>query len=637
MPATDPFRIAVLTYLPTLEEMMRDYRNDRSFTLDFFKISYDQPILGAQRLLSEGYEAIICYSSFGHSLVKEIGHSIVLLQKTDADTIKALQHARRFTTEVGLTMAEDEHVDVPHLEELLDIRIRAIPYTTVEDLRVGIRSAAHEGMRMLVGGGLSALMAPLYQIDNVVITPNAYSIRMAVEQALGLAKARRQERENTDSVVSILRHFREGVICVSQEGTILFQNTKATEMLRLPRTSSRKAVEHCFAPLFIPDVLSDGQPREEQVVRMGSEEFLVTTLPISIHAELQCAVAFITDVAALQSISGRIRAFQKKKGFTARYTVDDLLGTSPEMARLRRMLGLYAAHDASVFIHGESGTGKELVAQALHNAGARHDKPFVALNCAALPESLLESELFGYAEGAFTGARRGGKPGVFEMAHKGTLFLDEVGEMGHSTQLRLLRVLETRELVRVGGEHVIPVDIRILSASHKSLAELVRQGTFRHDLFHRLAALRLHVPPLRERLNDIPDLTAALLKKYGKAPHHLTPPFLRQLRDAYWPGNVRELLAFMESYLIVLGGRAMDTGLFAELLQEWTAGYPPASGDVAPMPPIAPTGQGGMKEQLDEARRRIAEETVHLCGGNKRQAAQRLGISYNTLWRILTP
>lgn len=628
----EPYRIAVLTYLSSLEEMMHDYRDDPDFTLDFYKLSYDKLIQGAQRLLAEGYEAIICYSAFGHSLVKEIGHSIVLLQKTDADTIKALQHARHFTTEVGLTVAEDEYVDVLCLEKLLDMRIRVISYATVEDLRVRIRKAVEEGMGALVGGGFSALMAPLHQIDCVVITPNAYSIRIAVEQAVATAKARRRERESAERLVSILRHFREGVICVSQDGDVVFQNAKVAEILKIHREKRMgKTVERYFGLLHITDVLRDGVAREEQVVHINNEEFLVTTIPISIQADLQCAVAFIADITTLQNISGRIRASQKKSGFAAHYEVEDILGQTPEVERLRKMIGLYAAHESAVCIHGESGTGKELVAQALHNLGPRREKPFVALNCAALPESLLESELFGYAEGAFTGARRGGKPGVFEMAHKGTLFLDEVGEMGHSTQLRLLRVLEAKELVRVGGDQVIPVDIRIISASHKSLADLTRQGTFRHDLFYRLASLRLHVPPLRERLADVPILMEGVLKKHGKAARELSSPFLKLLCNSPWPGNVREILAFMESYLIVLGDRALDVDLFKELLHEWTSGYTLA------ISPARAQGlpSGNMKQQLELSRRELAQETVKQCGGNKRQAALRLGISYNTLWRIL--
>lgn len=629
----EPYRIAVLTYLASLEEMMCDYCNASDFTLDFFKISYDKIIQDAQRLLSEGYEAIICYSAFGHSLLKEIGHSIVLLQKTDTDTIKALQYARRFTAKVGLTVAKDDYVDVNYLDELLNMRIHAISYTTVEDLRECIRVSVDAGLGALVGGGFSALMASLHQIECVVITPNAYSIRIAVEQAVATAKARRKERESTERILSILRHFREGVVCVSQDGDILFQNAKILDLFKITRTKRQvDSLQRFFAPLQITDVLQDGMAREEQVVRINNELFLVTTLPISIHADLQCAVAFITDINSLQNISGRIRAIQKKNGFTAHYEVEDILGQTPEMERLRKMINLYAVHGSAVYIHGESGTGKELVAQALHNLSPRRENPFVALNCAALPESLLESELFGYAEGAFTGARRGGKPGVFEMAHKGTLFLDEVGEMGHSTQLRLLRVLETKELVRVGGDHVIPVDIRIISASHKSLANLVHQGGFRHDLFYRLASLRLHVPPLSERLADIPILVQSVLKKYGKTIHELSPPFQKLLHNTPWPGNIREIMAFMESYLIVLGDRSMDKDLFVELLQEWTSGH------VAVTSPASSNsvGSGKMKDQLDLSRRDLAWKTVQDCGGKKREAAERLNISYNTLWRILS-
>jgi propionate catabolism operon transcriptional regulator len=296
---------------------------------------------------------------------------------------------------------------------------------------------------------------------------------------------------------------------------------------------------------------------------------------------------------------------------------------------------LYAPHSASVFIHGETGTGKELVAQALHAASERSDKPFVAVNCAALPDSLLESELFGYEEGAFTGARRGGKTGLFELAHTGTLFLDEVGDIGPGAQLRLLRVLETRELMRVGGSHIIPVDIRVISASHRSLTELAHSGRFRQDLCYRLAVLRIQIPPLRRRLMDIPLLLGELLQKYNNMPQYLSLRMLKAMEAYHWPGNIRELKSFMESYLILLDKEMADEALFLQLLEEWAREseyHREAPEQAFPVPEVG----GSLKHQLTAARREIALSTVKQCAWNKNLAAKRLGISYNTLWRILS-
>ncbi|MDR2573272.1 MAG: sigma 54-interacting transcriptional regulator, partial [Desulfovibrio sp.] len=255
----------------------------------------------------------------------------------------------------------------------------------------------------------------------------------------------------------------------------------------------------------------------------------------------------------------------------------------------------------------------------------------VAINCAALPESLLESELFGYEEGAFTGARKGGKPGLFEMAHTGTIFLDEMGELSQNTQLRLLRVLENREVIRVGGGRVIPVDIRIISASHKSLPELIRNGQFRPDLFYRLAVLRLETPPLRHRLEDIPCLLEKMLEQYSRDDGCLLPGILDSMHQYHWPGNVRELRAVMESYLIMLGSTPHDEELFLSLFSAWSKDFLDANTSFS-----GHCSSGGdLKSMLEDIRRNIVQETVTRCAFNKKKAAQQLGISYNTLWRIL--
>lgn len=304
------------------------------------------------------------------------------------------------------------------------------------------------------------------------------------------------------------------------------------------------------------------------------------------------------------------------------------------MKTLRERINTYAPHDASILIHGETGTGKDLVAQAIHNASPRRNAPFLAINCAAIPETLLESELFGYEEGAFTGAKRSGKAGVFEMAHGGTLFLDEVGDLGYSTQLRLLRVLETREVIRVGGSHIIPVDIRIISASHKSLPEMVQKGNFRADLFYRLACLRLQVPPLRHRLEDIPDLLTPLLHQYGKTADIISPAIFEKLSAHTWPGNVRELRSVFESYIILLGQQeTADPALFCSILDEWACEK--KQDPVRPVP-VAPTLTGSLKDRIETLRRQIVQDTIIRCSWNKQQAAHELGISYNTLWRILS-
>jgi propionate catabolism operon transcriptional regulator len=218
----------------------------------------------------------------------------------------------------------------------------------------------------------------------------------------------------------------------------------------------------------------------------------------------------------------------------------------------------YAKTDSTVLITGESGTGKELLAQGIHNASRRRGAPFVAINCAAFPETLLESELFGYEEGAFTGSRKGGKPGLLESAHTGTVFFDEIGDMSLPLQTRLLRVLQEREVLHLGSIEPTPIDVRVIAATHRDLRKNIAEGRFREDLFYRLNILRLHLPPLRERKADIPAITRWIIRGLGKRPEALSPAdrllqgLLPYLESYPWPGNIRELENITERAVLSL-------------------------------------------------------------------------------------
>ncbi|EHO9538328.1 propionate catabolism operon regulatory protein PrpR [Escherichia coli] len=321
-----------------------------------------------------------------------------------------------------------------------------------------------------------------------------------------------------------------------------------------------------------------------------------------------------------------------RNALRTRYVLGDMLGQSPQMEQVRQTILLYARSSAAVLIEGETGTGKELAAQAIHREYfARHDArqgkkshPFVAVNCGAIAESLLEAELFGYEEGAFTGSRRGGRAGLFEIAHGGTLFLDEIGEMPLPLQTRLLRVLEEKEVTRVGGHQPVPVDVRVISATHCKLEEDMRQGQFRRDLFYRLSILRLQLPPLRERVADILPLAESFLKVSLAA---LSAPFSAALRLGLqasetvlvhydWPGNIRELRNMMERLALFLSVEPTPdlTPQFLQLL----------------LPELA-------RESAKTPAPRLLTplQALEKFNGDKTAAANYLGISRTTFWRRL--
>ncbi|MDR0219411.1 MAG: propionate catabolism operon regulatory protein PrpR [Enterobacteriaceae bacterium] len=336
-------------------------------------------------------------------------------------------------------------------------------------------------------------------------------------------------------------------------------------------------------------------------------------------------------------------AYLTENKLRTRHTINDIQGHSAAMERVRNTIMLYARSTATVLIQGESGTGKELVAQAIHHEytlrygqlKGKHPRPFVAVNCGAIAESLLEAELFGYEEGAFTGSRRGGRAGLFEVAHRGTLFLDEIGEMPLPLQTRLLRVLEEKSVVRVGGYRPIAVDVRIICATHCDLDRWVREGRFRVDLFYRLNVLRINLPALRERGSDISMLALEYLRRtFATLSLPVSSARVRELlhcdevlQSYHWPGNVRELRNLMERvalYLSANSEQALTPALIVSLSPERQVDMS------APNPQVTPAVPVSLKETLPSA-----HDIVARFSGNRQAAAEYLGISRTTLWRRL--
>jgi two-component system response regulator HydG len=322
---------------------------------------------------------------------------------------------------------------------------------------------------------------------------------------------------------------------------------------------------------------------------------------------LQHAIARARTVAELSA--------GKERAEAERNLAKSLVFESPAMSRLALLVSRVGPRDVTVLITGESGTGKERVAEAIVHASKRRDRPFVRFNCAAITPDLAEAELFGHAKGAFTGAHRA-RVGLFRDAHGGTLLLDEIGEMDPRTQAKLLRVLQEGEVRPVGEERAVPVDVRILAATHRNLAELVEKGTFREDLYYRLKVVQLAVPPLRERPEDVALLFRHFLvraaQRFGTGELRVPPGALERLVAHRWPGNVRELENAVDSVVALSSGGEIDLSLL-------------------PGPSLPEPSQAGLKERMDAYERGILVATLRECGQNRTEAARRLGIARATL------
>lgn len=651
------YRFALLAHSGEIVEECRKIMGGSRDEIRYEIIDFESGPVMARQCLCEGYEVILCHGGTGDTIFRSVPRSVVKIERTDMDVLRALLFARQYSGRIVLSSYQDEfHEGLPReMERLLNIEVRNAVYDSPESMRRAIRRCVRDNFKVLIGGGVSKACMEEFGGRGFIIKPTPRSIGLAFERARHLAHARREAKRRNGNMMLILEQLQEGVLCIDSQRRVLIANKAAYRLLNAPPQAGDAFFSQFFQPLGLLDTLEDLTPRENILVEVRGEGFMATTYPLTLYSDTPCAVSLFRDTPSLQNISSRISRELCARGLSARTGLADILGGSAPIRHMREKLRQYAPAEANIFIQGETGSGKELAAHALHAGSARRNHPFVPVNICAVPAQLLESELFGYEEGAFTGARRGGKAGYFEMAHQGTLFLDEIGDISEETQLRLLRVLETREVLRVGGNRMHPVDVRVVCASNKPLLELVRLGRFRRDLYYRLSTFKLAVPPLRQRLEDIPALLAPLLQKYRRGPEALTPAVLSCLRGHDWPGNVRELRAVFENYLLLLGDGAPDAGLLAAILAEHdsdSVGLPagmdapdarqrcaaPERGEPvpAPLPPLSGEARGGsLRAGLDLARDVLVRQAMEACGGDRRAAARRLGIGYSSLCRML--
>lgn len=342
-----------------------------------------------------------------------------------------------------------------------------------------------------------------------------------------------------------------GIIGIDEQEAVFIYNRKAEQILGRSLSSAlNRPVRDALPFLPFSEYSSSNYTVGSRLLRLGGGPVHFDIVPIVRNDSRIGAIAILHHFDEEEARQNKLRIQLLDKGHKAKYTFGDIVGDSPALRRVKGIAQKMARTRSSILLTGESGTGKELFAHAIHNASERKDRPFIAVNCAALPENLLESELFGYVEGAFTGAKKGGKMGLFEFAHTGTFFLDEVEGMSPALQIKLLRVLQEHEVMRIGDNRLIPVDVRVIAASNQHLEELVASGAFRQDLYYRLCTLPIDLPPLRERKEDILPLIQAFQTQLGSH-FTLSPAAQQALLDHSWHGNIRELRNYVEyfSYL----------------------------------------------------------------------------------------
>ena len=566
----------------------------------------------ATELINNGAEVLICRGGTVDYLKKHFKSiPIIDIEISSYDIAEAISKARKFDDNLAFIVFRKMLFEDKKLPLAFDFNIKIYFIENESEVRGAILKAKEDGYTTFLGGRTVSRICAELGFRSLLLSSGTDSILTAIRQAQQVLKAKDESIRNISLIKDVMENTRIGIIAINEDNQVKLANRKAIEFLN---KSNEQIIGSNIYNLFSTDhELEDGN----SVIELNGKNILVNKKSRYIESIDIATVLIMEKSSDINEKERNLRELFAQKGYNAKYTFEDIRGKSKAIKETINLSKKYALSDSTVLIVGETGTGKEMFAQSIHNFSPRKKGPFVAVNCAALTESLLESELFGYVKGAFTGASTQGKEGIFEMANGGTIFLDEISEVSLTTQAKLLRVIQERKVMRIGDSNIISVDVRIIVATNKSLISLIEQGRFRSDLYYRLSVLNIALPPLRDRIADIGLLMNDFFNYYSISLQKDIPIIGEQsyeiLKRYDWPGNIRELKNFVESLMVAFDEKVITPEMIYKILRiEKTS--------------VSAIDNIGVEDVLSSLNRN---------NNNKTKAAKELGISRTTLWKIL--
>ena len=624
---------------PTLQlaekaEMLIKQENYQNIDVVVAASGRQETVKCAQTLAAAGAEIIITRKGTRRIVEEVTNLKVVSLNNSLSDYLWMLKERGLHTPGLIAFFSYDPmSSDILQMCEMLEVQTKNYIFKSFADCRGCVERALKDGAVFSVGGAWTDPWAKRLGLPHVIVENSVETILNALESATQLRRVQVEEAEKqclfktqSEMYQAVLDFTHDAILAIDENGRIQVLNPPAERIMGCRAADSvGQPVEAVLPNTLLPDVLESGEKQLDQIMQIHQTLCNTNRIPILVDGQRRGVVATFQDVKQLQNSEQKIRLKLHEKGLVAKYAFNDILGDSPAIRSTIQIARSYAASRASVLILGETGTGKELFAQSIHNASDRRDGPFVAINCAAVSNSLLESELFGYEAGSFTGASRGGREGVFELAHGGTLFLDEIGEIPRETQVELLRVLQEKEIRRVGGSRVIPVDVRIIAATNKDLLQETVEGRFREDLYYRIHVFPIHIPPLRERISDLyllsRSLTESICAEYGIPPKKLSGSAVEKLLRHTWPGNIRELGNVIERAVAVCEHSIIGP----EDIELFNTG---ARGE-------ADLSCATLREQLEHTEKQAILRALERASGDRRQAMELLGLKKSSFYERL--
>ncbi len=620
-------KIAVLLPYDELLSFAEEIVRELNIGIIIAKITTTDAIEKSKKLKDKGIEIIISRGNLAVEIRNTLDLEVVSIELTGYEFLEALYKYKDFREPIGVVENKDFLYGCQKINKMLQLDLHYYQVNNVNEFSIQTQRALHEGMKLLIGGSWGIEIRKQLEEKNIkyeLLRSQRPSVKQAINTAISLFYAKRREKNRHQILKTVLDFSRNGIVGVNKKDEIFIINPRAEQILKVSKEQciGKKSCE-ILPQLQLKDVMQSKKEELGSTEKYFGSSVVVDRVPMVVNTEVKGAIAFIQMATEIVNMESSLRKDLVQRGLTTKYSFADITGKSDTIRTTIQIARDYSHIDSTVLIMGETGTGKELFAQSIHSESCRKNNPFVAINCSALPSNLLESELFGYKEGAFTGAKKGGKMGLFELAHKGTIFLDEIGEIDKSMQAKLLRVLQEHEVMRVGDVRVIPIDVRVIAATNKDLYEEMEKGNYREDLYYRLNVLNLLLPPLRERKSDIKILMEELRIRLNKKLDHqvegFSPEVIEFIESYDWPGNIRELENVVEKLLVITKKGIVEA-----------KAIPMIQGCVHRNRTIGRCNKGKTLSMIEAE---VIQSALIENNGNRTRTAQQLGIDRTTLIR----
>lgn len=628
-------RICAILPYKELYDIAKKCKNEYFSKMQIKEGHVEGAISVAQQVEKDGAEVIISRGGTAAIIRKNVNIPVVEIKISYLNLLKILYPFRDANKNLLVVGFKNAVYRCQAISEVLSINLKKIiiPYEADKYNFSDVKKQAEQFKKeceidAIIGDQTAVInLGPLFDMS-CLITSGIDDMIEAIKEAENLLDAKHQEKEKSKRFQAVLDFINDGVMSTDENGILTVFNPTAEKIFDIKKEMAiGKHISVVIKEDFSSKIVEETQiPELEYIGKSPTGPIMINRIPIVVEEQIKGVVTTFKEISKIQGAEQKIRENMYSKGFITRYKFDDILTKDTTVKKIIQMAKDYSKTDVTILIQGESGTGKEIFAQSIHANSNRSKGPFIAVNCAALPPQLLESELFGYVEGSFTGASKTGKIGLFEMAHNGTVFLDEIGELDKSLQSRFLRVLEEKQVMRIGSDKIIHINVRVIAATNRNLKEQVEKGNFRSDLYYRLNVLNIYTIPLRERKRDIEYLVNHFIrvnnKKYGFQVEKLSEDVIGLLETYTWPGNIRELRNAIERIVLTTRKECIRLKDIELIANEFKIN-------------LAEKAEYTLDGTLKEVKNKIVTKVLKEEGYNKSKAAKRLGIDRSTLDRLL--